>query len=246
MSLEQMLTDTLHAADDYAPSPDLFAKVQRSIEEDDAHRRRIRRAILLLAVAVAVAIVFLLATVRVESGQVTMSFTSLELLVTAVMIAIVAVMGPAIRRFGQTYERAAFTSNPGTGSHVLRLLDIAYYLIFGAFIVMTLMFEPPRDLSLFDGLFADQLLFEAERLGGLLLLMGILHVALVLALPIVGLVHSANLRRARIAAGATSHDDVAGKIDRGVSVGAWIVAAYVLFQMVVAVLGILLGLGLGG
>ena len=76
--------------------------------------------------------------------------------------------------------------------------------------------------------------------------MGVLHVALLLALPIVGLVHSANLRRARIAAGATSNDDVAAKIDRGVTVGTWVVAAYVLFQMVVAVLGVLLGLGMGG
>jgi hypothetical protein len=246
MSLEQLLTDTLHAADDYAPSPDLFAKVQRSIEEDDAHRRRIRRVILWLVAAVAVVIVFLFATVRVDGGQVDMSFTGLELLVTAVMVAIVAVMGPAIRRFGQTYERAVFASNPDTGTQVLRLLDVAYYLIFNAYIVMTLMFEPPRDLPLFDRQFADTLLFEAERLGGLLLLVGVLHVALLLALPIVGLVHSANLRRARIAAGATSNDDVAAKIDRGVTVGTWVVAAYVLFQMVVAVLGVLLGLGMGG
>lgn len=246
MSLEQLLTDTLHAADDYAPSPDLFAKVQLSIEEDEAHRRRIRRTALWCVAAVALVIVFLLTTVRVDGGQVSMSFSSLELLVTAVMVAIVATMGPAIRRFGQTYERAVFASNPDTGTQVLRLLDIAYYLTFSAYIVMTLMFEPPQDLSLFDRQFADTLLFEAERLGGLLLLMGVLHVALLLALPIVGLVHSANARRARIAAGAASEDQVASRIDRGVSVGVGIVAAYLLFQMVVAVLGILLGLGMGG
>jgi len=246
MSLEQLLTDTLHAADDYAPSPDLFAKVQRSIEEDNAHKRRIRRIVLWFVAAVAVVIVFLVATVRVDGGQVDMSFTGLELLVTAAMVAIVAVMGPAIRRFGQTYERAVFAGNPEAGTQVLRLLDIAYYLIFNAYIVMTLMFEPPRDLPPFDRQFADTLLFEAERLGGLLLLVGVLHVALLLALPIVGLVHSANLRRARMAAGATSDDPVAAKIDRGVTVGTWVVAAYVLFQMVVAVLGILLGLGMGG
>lgn len=246
MSLERQLTDTLHTADDYIPSPDLFAKVQRSIEEDNAHRRRIRSAILWLAAAIAGVIAFLLATVRVESGQVDMSFTSLELLVTVVMIAIVAVMGPAIRRFGQTYERESFAANPETGTQVLRLLDIAYYLIFGAYIVMTLMFEPPRNLSFLDRQFADTLLFEAERLGGLLLLMGLLHVMLLLALPVVGLVHSANLRRVRITNGATSDDDVAAKIDRGVTVGTWVVAASVLFQMVVAVLGVLIGLGMGG
>ena len=246
MSLEEMLTDTLHVADDYAPSPDLFAKVQRSIEEDTAHRRRIRSAILWLGAAVTAVIAYLLATVRVANGQVDMSFAALEVLVTAVMIAFVAVMGPAIRRFGQTYERTVFAGTPNTGTQVLRLLDIAYYLIFGAFIIMTLMFEPPRDLSLVERQFADMLSFEFERIGGLLLLMGVLHVALLLALPVIGLVHSANLRRARISSGATSDDDVAIKIDRGVNVGVWVVAAYVLFQMAVAVLGILLGLGMGG
>lgn len=246
MSLEQLLSDTFHTADDYAPSPDLFAKVQRSIEEDNAHRRRIRMAIAWLVAALAAIVVFLVATARVEDGQVDMSFTSLELLVTAIMVAVVAVMGPAIRRFGETYEQSAFAGNPETGTQVLRLLDIAYYLIFGAYIVMTLMFEPPRDLPLLDRQFTDTLTAEAIRLGGLLLLMGLLHIALLLALPVVGLVHSANLRRTRIVEGATSEDNVAAKIDRGVTVGTWVVAAYVLFQMVVAVLGVLLGLGTGG
>jgi hypothetical protein len=246
VSLEQLLADTLHTADDYAPSSDLFAKVQRSIEEDNAHRRRIRGAILWLLAAVAAVVVFLIANVRVENGQVDMSFTSLELLVTAIMVAIVAVMGPAIRRFGQTYEQSAFAGNPETGTQVLRLLDIAYYLIFGAYIVMTLVYEPPRDLPFLDRQFTDTLTAEALRLGGLLLLMGLLHIALLLALPIVGLVHSANLRRARIAEGAPSDDDLAAKIDRGVTVGTWVVAAILVFQVVVVVLGALIGLGMGG
>ncbi len=246
MSLEQQLIDTLRTADDYIPSPDLFAKVQRSIEEDDAHRRRIRTVILWVLAAAAAVTVFLVATVRVDGGRAEMPYTSLELLITAVMIAIVAVMGPAIRRFGEMYERNAFAGNPETGTQVLRLLDVAYYLIFGAYVVMTLMFEPPRDLAALDRQFADMLLFQAGRLGGLLLLIGILHVVLLLALPVIGLVHSANLRRARMAAGATSRDEVAAKIDRGVTIGTWVVAAYVLFQMVVAVLSILIGLGMGG
>jgi hypothetical protein len=246
VSLEQLLTDTLHTADEYEPSPDLFAKVQRSIEEDNAHRRRIRMTMLWLVVAIAAVSMFLLATVRVEGGQVDISFPALELLVTAVMIAIVAVMGPAIRRFGRTYERVAFAVSPETGTQVLRLLDIAYYLIFGAYIVMTLMFEPPRNLAISDRQFADTLMFETERLGGMLLLMGVLHIGLLLALPVVGLVHSANLRRARISAGGTGEDEMAVKIDRGITVGTWVVAAIVLFLMVVVVLAVVLALGIGG
>lgn len=246
MTLEQQLADTLHKADAYAPSPDLFAKVKRSIEEDNAHRRRIRSTILWLAAAVAAIGVFLLATLRVESGQVDMSFTSLEMLITSVMVAIVAVMGPAIRRFGQTYEQAVFAANSETGTHVLRLLDIAYYLIFGAYIVMTLWFEPPQELPAFDRQFTDALLAEALRLGGLLLIMGLLHILLLLALPVVGLVHSANQRRARIAEGIRSTDDVAASVDRGVTIGTWLVAAFVLFGMVATVLVALIGLGMGG
>ncbi len=247
MTLEQLLSETLRSADDYAPSPDLFAKVQRSIDEDRAHRRRVREVILWLLAGAAVVSLYVLATASVEDGRVEMPFASLEILVTAIMIVVVAVMGPSIRRFGETYERAVFAGSPETGSQVLRLLDVAYYLVFGAYIVMTLQFQPPSDLPLADSQFTDALFFEAGvRLGGLFLLMGVLHVALLLALPVVGLVHSANLRRARIATGAESTDAVANKIDRAITVSVWIVAALVLFQLLTGVLGIVIGLGAGG
>ncbi len=219
--------------------------MQRSIEEDRAHRRRVRQVVLGLSAAIAAIAGYLISTVSIEDGRVDMPFRNLELLVTAIMIGFVAVMGPAIRRFGQTYERAVFAGSPNTGTQVLRLLDIAYYLTFGAYILLTLMFEPPRHLLFHERQFGDQLLFEAERLGGLLLLTGALHAVLLLALPVIGLVHSANLRRARIAAGATSRDAGAVKIDRAVGVGVWIVALWILFQMVIGVLGLLIALGAG-
>lgn len=37
MSLEKRIADALHAADTFQPSPDLFTRLQRSIEEDLAH-----------------------------------------------------------------------------------------------------------------------------------------------------------------------------------------------------------------
>ena len=246
MSLEELLTDTLHAADGYDASPDLFAKVQRSIEEDRAHRHRVRAVISWLALGALVITGYVLAAIRTDNGQVDMSYTSLEVLVTTVMVVVVVVMGPAIRRFGRTYERAVFAGSPETGTQVLTLLDIAYYLIFGGYIVMSLMFEPPQDLAWPDREFSDMLVFEAVRLGGLLLLMGVLHVALLIALPVVGLVHSANLRRARIAAGATSEDPTAVKVDRGIGVGVWIVAAVVVLQLVIGLIGVLVGIGAGG
>jgi hypothetical protein len=246
MTLEERLADTLRSADAYEPSPDLFAKVQRSILEDRAHRRRVGFVIGWLGVAVVAIGAYLAGTVRVTSGEVTMAFTSLEVLVTVVMVAIVVVLGPAIRRFGETYERAVFSASPETGAQVLRLLDIAYYLVFGAFILVTLMFEPPRALPPWDRQLSDQVTFEVQRIGGLLLMMGLLHVGLTLALPIVGLVHSANLRRARIAAGRIGTDEVADTIDRRISVAVWMVTVAALGVALLVVVLVLLIIGSGG
>lgn len=242
MTFEQLVGDALHAADDYEPSPDLFAKVRRSIDEDAAHRRRVRRVITWLGAAVAAVLVYLALTVDVADGSVAMSFRALETLITAVMIAIVAVLGPAIRRFGETYEQAVFSAGPATGARVLRLLDIAYYLVFGAYILMTLVFDPMLE---FGGTLADWVRAELVRLGGLLLMMGILHVALLVALPIAGLVFSANQRQMRLADGAVSTDPVAERIDKVITIGAWVIAGLVVLQMLGIVINVVL-LGSGG
>ncbi len=242
MTFEQLVGDALHAADDYEPSPDLFAKVQRSIDEDSAHRRRVRRVIAWLSAAVAVVIVYLALMVDVVDGSITMSFRALEILVTAVMIALVAVLGPAIRRFGETYERDVFSAGPETGARVLRLLDIAYYLVFGAYILMSLIFDPALE---FGGTLADWVRAELVRLGGLLLMMGVLHVALLLALPVAGLVFSANQRQMRLAEGTVSTDPLAARVDRVITIGAWIVAGLIVLQMLGIVLNVVL-LGAGG
>jgi hypothetical protein len=63
-------------------------------------------------------------------------------------------------------------------------MDVAYYLIFTAYILFTTQFE--SDTGWGDTVGAEQLRAETVRLGGMLLLMGILHGANVLSLPIVG------------------------------------------------------------
>ncbi len=250
MTLEQLLTDTLHRADDFSPSPDLFAKVQRSIEEDRAHRRRVRVVFAWLIAAVAAIAVYVAMTLQPVPGNILdgyeVPFRPLAFLTTAVMATIVIVMGPAIRRFGETYERHVFAGSPDTGTQVLRLLDIAYYLIFTAYIVMTLFFEPPWELPPWERQFPDHLYFEMSRLGSLLLAMAVLHIVLLLSLPIVGLVHSANLRRARIADGGESTDPIADRLDKGITVGVWLAALLILVPLVLAVLGGIIALGAGG
>lgn len=246
MTFEQLLTETLHSADDFAPSPDLFDKVQRSIDDDQAFRRRRLRVAAAAAISLVAMAAYLALSVDIVDGVAAMSFTALEILVTVVMVGLVIVMGPAIRRFGEMYEHSVFAGSPETGDQVLRLLDIAYYLIFGAFTLMTLMFEPPMDVPVWDREFTDQLAFQAVRLGGLLMLMGVLHVSLLLTLPIIGLVHTSNRRRVRIADGYVSTDALATKTDRGITIGVWIIAGIVLFELLGGVLALIALIGAGG
>ena len=50
--------------------------------------------------------------------------------------------GPFIKRFGKSYAADVFRANPRTGKSFIVLTDIAYYLIFFAYILFTVSFEP--------------------------------------------------------------------------------------------------------
>lgn len=243
MTFEQRVRGALRAADDYEPSGDLFAKVRRSIEEDRLHRRRVAKVLAWVATGVVAIGIYLWATLDVVDGVWTMSYRALEILVTVVMIGLVLVMGPTIRRFGQLYEQHVFASGPDTGRRVLRLLDIAYYLVLGAFVIITLQFEPPTD---FNATLPGWLEFQKVRLGGLLLVMGLLHAGLIVTLPVVGLIHAANSRRIRIAGGAESRDRWLDRLDGAITVVAWVLAGLLILQVVGAVLNGLVLLGGSG
>ena len=113
-----------------------------------------------------------------------MAWWVLELLVAAVLVTIVLVLGPLIKRFGRTYAGDVFRANPRTGKSYLVLMDVAYYLIFGAYVLFTLQFEP--DAGWDETVTPAQLQAATVRVGGILLLMGVLHGASVLGLPLVG------------------------------------------------------------
>ena len=58
------------------------------------------------------------------------------------------------------------------------LTDIVYYLIFAAYILFVVRFEPQKDwgmLTADQSVNAAQAKFEVERVGGILLIIGILH-----------------------------------------------------------------------
>lgn len=227
MTVEDRLTEVLRAADQFEPSPDLFAKVTRSIEEDAIHRKRLR----LLFGSVAGAMVFVagylaLAIERVD-GVFEMPFWSLELLVTIIMVGLVLVLGPAIRRFSTAFEVDIFRMNKDTGRSFLRLMDIAYFLIFGAFTVMSLQYSPPETL---EGVLALPRWLEgqSQRVGGLLLLIGLLHGATIVMLPVIGLVFSANMRRAsrtRLGDAAPKPDRHNERVDRWITASVWVLVA---------------------
>jgi hypothetical protein len=112
-----------------------------------------------------------------------MSWWVIELITVAALVGIVVVLGPLIKRFGRAYAGDIFRGNPRTGKSYLVLMDVAYYLIFTAYILFTLTFTRPLEWQVGVG---AQLQHEVARVGGMLLLMGVLHGLNVLSLPLVG------------------------------------------------------------
>ena len=191
--LEDRLRDAMHTGlDRVEPSPDLFARVQLSLE-DEAERKRWRRKVAGW-VALAVAAVAGVVTVTTErrGGELLMDWWVLELLTNVVLIAIALVLGPFIKRFGKGYAADVFRANPGTGKSFIVLTDFAYYLIFLAYILFTVSFEAGGSWE--QTVNADQLKDEVARVGGIVLIIGLLHGVNLLALPVMGRLLTLNRR----------------------------------------------------
>lgn len=109
-----------------------------------------------------------------------MNWWVIELVTNVILVALVLFLGPLIKRFGRSYAGDVFRGNPRTGKSYLVLMDVAYYLIFFALILFTINFN---DQWITVG---GQLEEEMARIGGMLLLMGVLHGLNVLTLPLVG------------------------------------------------------------
>ncbi len=119
-----------------------------------------------------------------------MDWWILELIFAGVLIIVVAILGPLIRRFGRAYAADVFQANPRTGKSYLVLMDFAYYMIFGAYVLFVIKWEP--DTGWADQVNAEQLQGSVVRLGGMILLMGLLHGLNVLTLPLIGRVFTLN------------------------------------------------------
>ena len=173
------------------PNRDLFARVNRSIADAAARRRWRVRLALGLATFVLLLAALTLALSDVNNGRITMEWWTIELLTNIVLVSIAIGLGPFIKRFGRAYAADVFRANPRTGKSYLVLTDVAYYLIFTSFILFTVTFVAPLEWETSTG---EQLKHEVARLGGILLIMGILHSLNVVALPVIGRLLSLNKR----------------------------------------------------
>jgi len=191
--LEERLHDALlGGAAAVDESPDLFARVQLSIEDDRRRRRQRRRLATLLACALGAAGALLYAFTDTRQGELLMDWWVLELLTNVLLVGVALWLGPLIKRFGKSYAADVFRANPRTGKSFIVLTDIAYYLIFFAYVFFTMSFQIKGGWGATVG--GAQLQHEAARIGGILLILGVLHGANLIALPVMGRLLTLNRR----------------------------------------------------
>ena len=205
--LEQRLLDAFaDARTTVDANTDLFARVNRSMADAYARRRFRGRLAAIIAGFVAASTALALSLSDFNNGRFTMRWWVIELITNIVLVGLAVGLGPFIKRFGRAYAADVFKANPRTGKSYLVLTDVAYYLIFTAFILFTVTFVAPASWQVQTG---NQLKHEVARVGGILLIMGILHAANVVALPMIGGLLSNNDRHAALRpsppAGQTPH-----------------------------------------
>lgn len=174
------------------PAPDLFARVEEGLARQRSRQSWRRR--ILAATGLAFAAIAALAALVIDKreGDLVMDWWIFEVIAFAVMIAIALFLGPFIKRFGRNYAAEVFRSNPTTGKSFIVLTDFAYYLIFTAYILFTTRLERPDGWE--DTVNSEQLQYGVARLGGILLIIGILHSANLLMLPVIGRLLTLNRR----------------------------------------------------
>ena len=205
--------DTIHA------NPDLFARVTRSIDDAAARRRFRWRLVGGLAGFVLANAMLALSLSNYDNRRLDMPWWVIELITNIVLVALAVGLGPFIKRFGRSYAADVFRANPRTGKSYLVLTDVAYYLIFTSFVLFTVTFVQPAD---WKGSTGEQLQHQVARIGGMLLIMGILHALNVVALPIIGGLLSGNGRLDAAAAGRSRPAGAESSTSLPFGPGTWI------------------------
>ena len=113
-----------------------------------------------------------------------MEWWVLELIKFLALIVLAIGLHQLIRRFGKNYVGDIFRSTPQVGRNFIILADFAYYLIFGAYTLFNVNFDPQEDWVATVG--ASQLEEFVFSLAGICLIIGILHGLNVFVLPFIG------------------------------------------------------------
>lgn len=188
MNVEQRLLQAFQTADRFEPSTDLWARVVHSIEEDREHRRRVVRTAV-VALAALAALVAAGALAMQESPGTRQGFVhrpTMELLETIGLLTVLLALGPAIRRFGRGYATDLWPSGSVTPTALLRLMDVAFYLVGVGYILLSAEFEFTTTFA--SDRLSEQLAGASIRAGGLLLTLGVLHAHTLFALPMIALI----------------------------------------------------------
>lgn len=239
MTVETRLSAALAAYDDLAESPDLFARVSRSIAADLAHRRRVRIAAGSSAAAIGTVAASAWLVAERPGGVVLVPRWWAETVGVLAMVALVAAVGGMLRRIGGPFVASCFAGDEDTARHFLGLVDIAYWLVSAGLVLVTVSLRglggSRRLTAELDGL--------VDRLGLLVMLTGGLHAAMFTILPFIGLVFGVTRRRTwRLREGvsvADEPDDVA-LADRVVRAAA-IIALVAAAAVTLLVVGVLIG-----
>lgn len=242
MTLERRLREALHQVDSFQPSLDLFARVKRSVAEDARFRRRRMVAVLGSLLVAATMGVFVASAARLVDGTPVVDTWRLVLVNFTLAGALITTIAPNIRRFARSYVDDVFHLSPVTGGRFLAVLDVAYYLFFGG---LTLIDFDQWDLAGQVGI-AIGLEMLAERIGFLILVMGVLHAINIASLPLLGLIINSTMRRAlraRAGSAAPPESARARRVEantKGIVVAIVALAASGVFAVILGVIG---GLG---
>ena len=173
-------------------SRDLFERVVGSIEDDRRRRRQLRRTAAAWVVGVAVVSSLVVGLTPRDEEGLRMAWWILEVGTVLVLIGIAFWLGPFIKRFGRAYAADVFHDNPLTGKSYIVLTDVVYYLIFTAYILLTIRTQAEDE---WQGLVtADQVSDSLAKVAGILLIIGILHGLNIVLMPVLGRLFSLNRR----------------------------------------------------
>jgi len=124
-----------------------------------------------------------------------MNWVVLEFLKVMVLLVLAIGVHQLIRHFGKSFVAEIFETTPSVGRNFIVLADFAYYFIFAAYILFNLNFQRPERHDAQGSVVgyrwdevvgAAQVQDSVASIGGICLVIGILHGVNVFVLPFVG------------------------------------------------------------